>query len=319
MAMNQINPQKASMEVSILVPLFNEQENLESLLAKIQETMAPLGKRYEVIFVDDGSTDGSFQVLERLHAENEKVKAIQFRMNHGKSAALAVGFETACGEVIITMDADLQDDPAEIPNLLSKLREGYDLVSGWKFKRCDPLSKTIPSRLFNRVTALLSGIKIHDFNCGLKAYRREVTENIRVYGELHRYLPVLAYWRGFRIGEMKVHHHPRVHGKSKFGMSRFVKGFLDLLTVLFLTKYTRRPMHLYGVLGLVLFLTGLIINLHLTWLWLHKVGIGRRPMLFLGVLLVIVGAQFLLMGLIGEMITSQDRNRSDYSIKKMLT
>ncbi|MCK4597012.1 glycosyltransferase family 2 protein, partial [bacterium] len=177
------------MEVSILVPLFNERENLEPLLAKIQEAMVSLGKRYEVIFVDDGSTDGSFGVLERLHAQNEEVKVIQFRMNHGKSDALAVGFKNATGEAIITMDADLQDDPAEIPNLLSKLEQGYDLVSGWKFKRRDPISKTIPSRLFNRATSILSGIKIHDFNCGLKAYRRDVTESIQVYGELHRYLP----------------------------------------------------------------------------------------------------------------------------------
>lgn len=317
--MNQISHKENSVEVSILVPLFNERENLEPLWAKIQEAMVSLGKRYEVIFVDDGSTDGSFGVLERLHAQNEEVKVIQFRMNHGKSAALAVGFENATGEAIITMDADLQDDPAEIPNLLSKLEQGYDLVSGWKFKRRDPISKTIPSRLFNRATSILSGIKIHDFNCGLKAYRRDVTESIQVYGELHRYLPVLAHWKGFKIAEIKVRHHPRLHGKSKFGPSRFLNGFLDLLTVMFLSKYIRRPMHLFGVLGLVLFVAGLGINLHLTWLWLHKVGIGRRPLLFLGILLVIVGAQFLLMGLIGEMITSQDRDKSAYSIKKMLT
>lgn len=317
--MNQTSPKENSMEVSILVPLFNEQENLEPLMAKIQESMTPLGKRYEVIFVDDGSTDGSFQVLERLYRENEEVKAIQFRNNHGKSAALAIGFEKASGEAIITMDADLQDDPAEIPNLLDKLYEGYDLVSGWKYKRRDPLSKRIPSKVFNRVTSMLSGIKIHDFNCGLKAYRREVTENIQIYGELHRYLPVLAHWKGFRIGEIRVRHHRRLHGKSKFGLSRFINGFLDLLTVLFLTKYIRRPMHLFGVLGLVLFLAGLAIDLHLTYLWFQKVAIGRRPLLFLGVLLVIVGVQFTLMGLIGEMITGQSRDRSSYSIKRMLT
>lgn len=317
--MSPINSSKASVEVSILIPLFNERENLEPLLSEIQQAMAPLDKGYEVIFVDDGSTDGSFDVLERLHARNQEVKVIQFRKNRGKSAALAVGFQQASGQVIITMDADLQDDPAEIPHLLSKLQEGYDLISGWKFKRRDPISKTIPSWLFNKVTSVLSGIKIHDFNCGLKAYRREVTEDIPVYGELHRYLPVLAHWRGFRIGEIKVRHHPRLHGKSKFGMSRFIKGFLDLLTVIFLIKYTRRPMHLFGVLGLVLFLAGLVINLHLTWLWAHKVGIGRRPLLFLGVLLVMVGIQFLLMGLIGEMITSQDRDKNSYPIKRILT
>jgi glycosyltransferase involved in cell wall biosynthesis len=317
--MNQSDVSKSPVEISIIIPLFNERENLEPLWAKIQEVMIPLGKSFQVIFVDDGSTDGSFEILEKLHARDPRAKAIQFRVNHGKSAALAVGFENAWGETIVTMDADLQDDPAEIPNLLSKLEEGYDLVSGWKFKRQDPLSKTIPSRFFNKVTSLLSGIKIHDFNCGLKAYRRQVTESIRVYGELHRYLPVMAYWKGFRIGEIKVQHHARLHGKSKFGLSRFIYGFLDLLTVTFLGKYTRRPMHLFGVLGLVLFLAGLAINLHLTWLWLHKVGIGRRPLLFLGVLLVIVGVQFLLMGLIGELITRQDRDKSAYVIKKMLT
>lgn len=316
--MNLSSPKETGVQVSIVVPLFNERENLKPLWAMIQEAMAPLDKRHEVIFVDDGSTDGSFQVLERLHSENGNVKVIQFRKNHGKSAALAIGFEQACGDAIITMDADLQDDPSEIPNLLSKLQEGYDLVSGWKFKRHDPLSKTIPSRLFNKVTSLISGIKIHDFNCGLKVYRKEVTESIRVYGELHRYLPVLAHWKGFKIGEIRVRHHPRLHGKSKFGLSRFLNGFLDLLTVTFLTKYVRRPLHLFGLLGLVLFLGGLVINLYLTYLWFHKVGIGHRPLLFLGVLLVIVGVQFILMGLIGEMITSQGRDKDAYSIRRML-
>jgi glycosyltransferase involved in cell wall biosynthesis len=320
-----MNEKKSSVEVSIVIPLFNERDNLEPLLARLEEIMSQLNRRYEIIFVDDGSTDGSFQVLERLYAEHDVVKAVQFRKNHGKSAALAVGFQQASGEIIITMDADMQDDPAEISNLLEKLEEGegYDLVSGWKFKRQDPLSKTLPSRLFNRVTSLISGIKIHDFNCGLKAYRREVTDTISVYGELHRYLPVLAYWKGFRIGEIKVRHHPRLHGRSKFGGGRFIKGFLDLLTVTFLTKFTRRPMHLFGVLGLVLFLAGLVANLHLTWLWLHDVGIGHRPLLFLGILLVIVGIQFLLMGFIGEMITSQhqnqDKDKGDYLIKKRLS
>jgi len=317
--MNLISSKETGVGVSIIVPLFNERENLRPLWVKIREVMDSLGKRYEVIFVDDGSTDGSFQVLERLHTENEHVKVIQFRKNHGKSAALAIGFEQACGDAIVTMDADLQDDPAEIPNLLSKLQEGYDLVSGWKFKRHDPISKTIPSRLFNKITALISGIKIHDFNCGLKVYRHEVTRSIRVYGELHRYVPVLAHWKGFKIGEIKVKHHPRLHGKSKFGLSRFINGFLDLLTVTFLTKYIRRPLHLFGLLGLVLFLSGLVINLYLTYLWLHKVGIGRRPLLFLGILLVMVGVQFILMGLIGEMVASQSRDKDVYSIRKMLT
>jgi len=313
-----MNEHTSPVEISIVVPLYNEQDNLEPLLERIQETLARLGRSFEVIFVDDGSTDESFQVIRRLSGRHETVRAVRFRKNHGKSAALAVGFQEARGEVIITMDADLQDDPEEIPNLLDKLEEGYDLVSGWKFKRHDPITKTLPSKLFNRVTCLISGIRIHDINCGLKAYRREVTESIQVYGELHRYLPVLAHWQGFRIAEIKVRHHPRLHGRSKFGAGRFVKGFLDLLTVTFLTQFTRRPMHLFGVLGLILFLIGLIINLYLTWLWIHGVGIGHRPLLFLGILLVMVGVQFLLMGLIGEMITHRNGSKQDYTIRERL-
>jgi len=313
-----MNERSASVEISIVIPLYNEQQNLGPLLEKIQETMSRLQRPYEIILIDDGSTDESFQVIQRLHAGHDFIRAIQFRKNHGKSAALAVGFGEAVGKFIITMDADLQDDPEEIPNLLGKLEEGYDLVSGWKYKRRDPISKTLPSKLFNRVTCLISGIRIHDINCGLKAYRREVIEHIKVYGELHRYLPVLAHWNGFRIAEIKVRHHPRLHGRSKFGAGRFVKGFLDLMTVTFLTQFTRRPMHLFGVLGLFLFLVGLVINLYLTWLWAHGIGIGHRPLLFLGILLVIVGVQFLLMGLIGEMITHRDGTSEDYSIKQRL-
>jgi glycosyltransferase involved in cell wall biosynthesis len=313
-----MNEHSPSVEISIIVPLYNEQDNLEPLLDRIVETLSRMDRSYEVIFIDDGSSDGSFEVIQRLHDRHQGVRAVQFRKNHGKSAALAVGFQEARGEVIITMDADLQDDPEEIPNLISKLKEGYDLVSGWKYKRHDPITKTLPSKLFNRVTCLISGIRIHDINCGLKAYRREVTESIQVYGELHRYLPVLAHWKGFRIAEIKVRHHPRLHGRSKFGAGRFVKGFLDLLTVTFLTQFTRRPMHLFGVLGLILFLVGLIINLYLTWLWLHGIGIGHRPLLFLGILLVMVGVQFLLMGLIGEMITQRDGSGQDYSVRRRL-
>lgn len=313
-----MNEHSPSVEISIIVPLYNEQDNLEPLLDRIVETLSRMDRSYEVIFIDDGSSDGSFEVIQRLHDRHQGVRAVQFRKNHGKSAALAVGFQEARGEVIITMDADLQDDPEEIPNLISKLEEGYDLVSGWKYKRHDPITKTLPSKLFNRVTCLISGIRIHDINCGLKAYRREVTESIQVYGELHRYLPVLAHWKGFRIAEIKVRHHPRLHGRSKFGAGRFVKGFLDLVTVTFLTQFTRRPMHLFGVLGLILFLVGLIINLYLTWLWLHGIGIGHRPLLFLGILLVMVGVQFLLMGLIGEMITQRDGSGQDYSVRRRL-
>ncbi|MEJ2055660.1 MAG: glycosyltransferase family 2 protein, partial [Calditrichaceae bacterium] len=227
-----------------------------------------------------------------------------FRKNFGKSAALAEGFQRAKGRYVITMDADLQDDPAEIPRLVAELDSGYDLVSGWKKKRNDPISKTAPSKLFNFTTQVLTGIKIHDFNCGLKAYRSEVIKAIPVYGELHRYLPVLAHWQGFQVGEIAVEHHARKYGTTKFGIRRFFSGFFDLLTVLFITRYRQKPMHLFGFLGLISIFLGFIISAYLTILWLDGQGIGHRPLLFLGVLLIIVGVQSFSLGLIGDMLTS---------------
>lgn len=306
------------MNISIIIPLYNEAESLHELHHRIKETCIGIGVSYEIIFVDDGSTDNSFSILKSLHEENEEVKVISFRKNYGKSAALSEGFRMAKGDIVITMDADLQDDPGEIRNLLDKISSGDDLVSGWKKKRHDPIQKTIPSKFFNFTTSLLTGIKIHDFNCGIKAYRSEVIKEIPVYGELHRYLPVLAHWQGFKIGEIVVEHHSRKYGKTKFGVGRFFKGFFDLLTVLFLTRYRQRPLHLFGFLGLLSLFLGIIISIYLTIIWFQGYGIGQRPLLFLGILLIIVGLQSFSIGLIGEMIASTRKNKQSYKIKELL-
>ncbi|HXG00854.1 MAG TPA: glycosyltransferase family 2 protein [Bacteroidota bacterium] len=303
-------------EVSVVIPLYNEQDSLKELHQQLRATLQRMGVRYELLFVDDGSTDRSFQVLRDLRRYDGRVKIIRFRRNYGKSAALAVGFEKAQGAYVITMDADLQDDPAEIPSLIRKLEEGYDLVSGWKKVRHDPISKTIPSRFFNFVTSLMTGIKIHDFNCGLKAYRNEVVKAIQPYGELHRYLPVLAHNAGFRVGEMVVQHRPRKYGKTKFGVGRFWKGFLDLLTVLFTTRYFRRPLHLFGFWGLVFALAGIVIDGWLAIEWAQgKTALSNRPLFLGGILLIIVGIQFISLGLLGEMISKSKRTTDEYSIR----
>jgi glycosyltransferase involved in cell wall biosynthesis len=305
--------------LSVIVPLLDEEESLKELYGKIVQSAATLGKPFEIIFVDDGSTDGSFSVLEELHKADRRVKAVRFRRNFGKSAALSVGFHEAQGDVVITMDADLQDDPNEIPSLIDKLEEGYDLVSGWKQRRHDPLSKTIPSRLANSVTAAMTGIPIHDMNCGLKAYRKEVVKSIKIYGELHRYIPALAHWAGFRVGEKVVQHHPRKFGRTKFGISRLSRGFLDLVTVLFTTRYIRRPLHLFGVWGILSFMIGVVIDGWLSVEWfLGKTSLSNRPLFLLGFLFIIIGAQFVSFGLLGEMINRQQRDETTYSIKEIL-
>lgn len=311
--------QPGKMVVSVIIPLYNEELSLRELSEQIRFAMQRVG-RYEVIFVDDGSTDSSFRVLQELRQRDHRIKIIRFRRNYGKSAALSVGFNYAQGDVVITMDADLQDDPNEIPNLINEIKKGYDLVSGWKQKRHDPITKTLPSRLFNFVTSLITGIPIHDFNCGLKAYRREVVKDVKVYGELHRYIPVLAHWKGYKIGEIVVRHHPRKYGKTKFGIGRFWKGFLDLLTVFFTTRYFRRPLHLFGFWGLVCFMVGFFIDLYFV---IMKFGygeaIGNRPLFFGGILLIIVGIQFISIGLLGEMISKvKPTTEEDYSIREML-
>lgn len=305
--------------LTVVIPLYNEAESLPELHAQLVRALEPSGYPFELLFIDDGSRDGSFDVIRRLREQDERVKAIQFRRNYGKSAALAVGFAEALGaKYVVTIDADLQDDPGEIPGLIEKLEEGYDLVSGWKQNRQDPITKTLPSRLFNRATSLVSGLRLHDYNCGLKAYRREVVEALPIYGQLHRYLPVLAHGSGFRVTEKPVTHRARKYGVSKFGVGRFAHGFFDLLTVFFLSKYTRRPLHLFGTLGLISFLTGFGFAVHLTILWFQHVGIGARPLLLFSVLLMILGIQLLSIGLIGEMIAHVSRRTEDYAIRARL-
>ena len=315
-------PTKAAVtapHLSIVIPLLDEEESISELYAQILTATNPLKKPIEMIFVDDGSTDGSFSVLEDLHKKDPRVKVIRFRRNFGKSAALSVGFHEAKGDFIITMDADLQDDPAEIPSLLDMLAQGYDLVSGWKQKRHDPLSKTIPSRLANSVTAMMTGIPIHDMNCGLKAYRKEVVKGIIVYGELHRYIPALAHWAGFRVGEKVVNHHPRKYGHTKFGVGRFARGFLDLLTVLFTTRYIRRPLHLFGVWGIISAIIGVAIDGYLSVEWfLGRTSLSNRPLFMVGFLFIIIGVQFVSFGLLGEMINRQQQDETTYSIREIL-
>ncbi len=306
-------------DISVVVPLFNEAESIPDLSRQLRDVLQRQGGNYEVIFVDDGSTDNSYQILRDIHRINRRMKAIRFRRNFGKSAALAVGFTHAEGAIVVTMDADLQDDPAEIPNLVKKIREGYDLVSGWKKKRFDPITKTIPSRFFNFVTSIMTGFKLHDFNCGLKAYRNEVLKEIEVYGELHRFIPALVHWRGFRVREIPVQHHKRKYGKTKFGPGRFFKGFLDLLTVLFTTRYIRRPLHLFGGWGIFSFLVGFGIDVWLSVEWFLKLtSLSNRPIFFLGILMMIVGIQLISIGLLGEMISKGQQNREGYSIREKL-
>ncbi|HEY3874058.1 MAG TPA: glycosyltransferase [Candidatus Kapabacteria bacterium] len=290
--------------ISVVIPLFNEQDSLRELTAALkQQLMRLAGPKYEVLFVNDGSTDHSGEILQDLLVTSSHISVISFRRNLGKSAALAAGFAEAQYGIVITMDADLQDDPREFVNLIAKLAEGYDLVSGWKKQRHDPISKTGPSKFFNRVTSLFSGIKLHDFNCGLKAYRKQVTDNLQVYGELHRYLPALAYWQGFRVTEIPVTHHPRKFGKSKFGSSRFFKGFLDLLSIVFTNRYGKRPLHLFGTVGTLMAIVGFIIDIWLTIEWaLGMTSLSNRPILLLGLLLILVGVQLVSIGLLGEMI-----------------
>ncbi|MDP8236392.1 MAG: glycosyltransferase family 2 protein [Candidatus Erginobacter occultus] len=308
------------LELSVLVPLFDEEENLRPLFAKIEEVLSGLGITWEAIFVDDGSTDGSFEVLRDLRTLEPRIRVFRLRRNFGKSAALDTGFKAVRGRRVIIMDADLQDDPAEIPVLLKKIDEGYDLVTGWRADRHDRLVKKYTSRLYNLVTSTLTGIRLHDFNCGLKAFRREVIENISLYGELHRYIPPLAHWKGYRVTEIRVRHHRRAFGKSKFGAYRFFAGFMDLLTVMFMTRYSKKPLHLFGGAGLILFLAGLVINGYLVMLnLLGKDFLRVRPLMFLGVLLMLVGFQLLSTGLLAELMTmSIHRKKEERVVREVL-
>ena len=304
--MNDRNPApEYPVALSVVVPLLNESESLVPLYEKLRTRLESLGRTFELIFVDDGSTDGSFEVLSGLHRKDSRVSVIRFRRNYGKSAALSAGFAASRGELVFTMDADLQDDPEEIPQLIDKLNEGYDLVSGWKFKRLDPLSKRLPSKLFNLVTSWACGLRLHDFNCGFKLYRGELARSIKPYGELHRYLPALAHWRGYRVGEVKVRHHKRPYGRTKFGMGRFLKGYLDLLTVVFLNRYIKSPLHFFGTLGTLLCLVGFSIGCYFVAFWLRHGNIGGRvPFLLFAIFVMLGGIQLISTGLLGEMLTS---------------
>jgi len=306
--------------ISVVIPTYNEEDSLIELSKQLERVLERESKNnYEVLFIDDGSTDSTFSVMKEINKKNPKFKAIRFRRNYGKSAALSVGFKAAKGAVIITMDADLQDDPMEIPNLMSKIREGYDLVSGWKKKRNDPINKTLPSKFFNYVTAKASGLKLHDFNCGLKAYRSEAAKSLDIYGEMHRYLPVLAHWNGFRITEIPVLHHPRKHGKTKFGASRYVKGFLDLITLLFTSRYLKRPLHFFGTVGTIMGLVGFGIDAWLTVEWIMgDTFLSNRPAALLGIALIIVGVQLVSLGLLGEMIVKNFKRDEEYQIREKL-
>jgi glycosyltransferase involved in cell wall biosynthesis len=297
--------------ISVVVPLYNEEQTLEELYAELAKALEPLGHEFEVIYVDDGSTDGSLAALTQLHSETTNVVVVHLRRNFGKAAALQAGFLEARGDIVVTIDADLQDDPAEIPQLLAKLDEGFDLVSGWKSRRNDPWSRRFLSRIFNWAVGVVSGVKLHDVNCGLKAYRAEVLRGMRIYGELHRFIPILASYRGFKVAEISVNHRPRAHGRSRYGLERYVRGFFDLLSVTFMGRYRHRPLHLFGGLGLLLGFAGFLCLLYLTIIKIGGAGIGERPLLTLGVLLLVVGIQLVSLGLLSELITSQHEERID--------
>jgi glycosyltransferase involved in cell wall biosynthesis len=302
--------------VSVVVPLLNEEATIAELYRELEEALAQQELDWEVVFVDDGSTDGSYQELTRLHGAHLNVRVVRLRRNFGKAAALSAGVEAATGEIVVTMDADLQDDPAEIPHLIAKLDEGYDIVSGWKCDRQDPVVRRFVSRIYNTATRLATGVRLHDMNCGLKAYRAEVFEHVRLYGERHRFVPVLAHHQGFSVTELPVNHRPRLNGRSRFGIERYLRSPFDLLTIVFMGRYRYRPLHLFGGVGLSASLGGSAILLYLTVEKIGGAGIGKRPLLLLGVLLVVVGVQFLSLGLIGEMLTSQHEEKAQTASSK---
>ncbi len=311
------------MDISVVIPLFSEEESIPELSQWIVKVMDVNKFSYEVIFVDDGSRDNSWNIIEQLSKENNNIKGIKFRRNYGKSAALNCGFQEAQGDVVITMDSDLQDSPDEIPELFKMIKEqGFQLVSGWKKKRYDPITKTIPTKLFNAAARKASGIKLHDFNCGLKAYRKDVVKTIEVYGEMHRYIPVIAKWAGFtKIGEKIVLHQKRKYGKSKFGLSRFINGFLDLMTISFMGKFGKRPMHLFGLWGTFLFLIGFGIAAYLAYakIALATYKMTERPLFYLGMLCMLIGSQMFLTGFLAEMISRNSTERNHYVIEKKIT
>jgi glycosyltransferase involved in cell wall biosynthesis len=307
------------MNISVVIPLLNEQDSLPELTSWIDRVMKENDLSYEIIFVDDGSNDRSWEIIEDMCLKNPAVKGIKFRRNYGKSAALNVGFNAAAGEIIFTMDADLQDSPDEIPEMYRLIREeGFDLVSGWKKKRHDPISKTIPTRFYNWTARRMSGIRLHDFNCGLKAYKSAVVKSIEVYGEMHRYIPFLAKWAGFtKIGEKVVVHRKRKFGKTKFGLDRFYKGYLDLLTITFTSRFGKRPMHFFGLWGTVIFLAGFIIAGFLAYerIFYQAFKMTERPLFYFGILAMILGTQLFVAGFLGELISRNSPDRNHYLIE----
>ncbi|MBR4115988.1 MAG: glycosyltransferase family 2 protein [Bacteroidales bacterium] len=310
-------------QISVVISLLNEQDSLKELMDWIHKVMTEHNFSYEVIFVDDGSTDNSWQIINELSQQYEQVKAIKFRRNYGKSAGLYKGFEKAEGDVVITMDADLQDSPDEIPELYRMItEEGYDLVSGWKKKRYDPvLTKNLPSKLYNATVRMMTGIKLHDFNCGLKAYRKQVVKSVEVYGEMHRYIPVLAKWAGFKkIGEKVVLHQERKYGVSKFGIERFIRGPLDLLSVMFMSRFSKRPMHFFGSMGTICFLIGFVILIYLSYMKLVELqyNMTQRPLFYLGIVCLILGVQLFLAGFLAEMISRSSSSRNEYLVDEII-
>ena len=298
-------------EISIVVPVLNERDSLPHLHKELTESLRDVGKSYEIVIVDDGSSDRSVEIARDLVKGDSAVVLVELRRRFGKATALQAGFRVSRGDIVITLDADLQDDPKEIPRFLEALDDDYDLVSGWKEDRKDPLAKTIPSKFFNFVTSQMSGLKLRDFNCGFKAYRREVIEDLNVYGELYRYIPVVVHAKGFRVGEIAVSHRARKFGKSKYGFERFIRGPLDLFTIMFLISFQKRPLHLFGPVGVIVGSIGALINAYLAILWMQGQVIGDRPLLMLGTLMIIVGIQILVFGLLGEMIAAASYRSSE--------
>lgn len=311
------------MELSIVIPIMDEEENIESLLSRLEDELGRIGKSYEIVAIDDGSKDRTYEILKRLHQKIKNLKVIKFPANFGQTAALSAGFDHAKGDIIITIDADLQNDPQDIPRLLEKLEEGYDVVSGWRKKRKDPLlTRRIPSLVANKVISFFTGVHLHDYGCTLKAYRKEVAKNIELYGQMHRFIPALAKWVGAKIAEVEVRHHPRKYGKSKYGMSRVLGVILDLITVRFLLTYSTRPIQIFGLLGFISGLIGFALAIYLSVLKLFfRVSLANRPLLLLAIFLIFIGIQFISMGLLGEMQARtyhESQNKPIYVIKEIL-
>lgn len=306
-----VDADPATLDLSFVIPGLNEADSLPELAERLHEAVGRLGLDYEIIFVDDGSTDATWEVIEKLHEENPIVRGVRLRANFGKAMALTAGFARARGRLVFMMDADLQDDPTDIPKFLEGIEGGLDVVVGWKVNRLDPTNRKVLSRIFNGTVAMVTGVHLHDMNCGFKCFRREVIQSIPIYGDLFRFIPVLANWQGFKVGEVPVTHHARKHGRSRYGLERILRGLFDLLSVVFLTRYSRKPMHLFGLIGLLLSGVGLAINVYLTVLWFMGHPIGGRPLLLLGILCILLGIQFFSMGLIGEFLTFQYQRKHD--------